>query len=64
MRYHTNKTRKVWKNDLWRLNINDSKSLEMFIKSILPFMRHGKRIKDAKVCLSNIKTRREYGFVK
>ncbi len=59
-----------WKNqpplngDLWRLNINESSSLEVFIQKIFPFLCHIQRIKDAKRCLKNISLRRKNGTIK
>ncbi len=59
-----------WKNqpplngDLWRLNINEANSLEKFIKSISPFLRHAHRIRDAKKCLHNVELRRKNGTIK
>ncbi|HYU65043.1 MAG TPA: LAGLIDADG family homing endonuclease [Candidatus Paceibacterota bacterium] len=50
----------TWNKDLWRLNVNDAESLYKFINKILPFLHHPKRIKDAKICLANIKSRKVY----
>ncbi len=53
-----------WKNNLWRLQIGEAGSLEKFIKLILPFLRHKKRIRDTKSCFKNIKLRRINGTIK
>lgn len=49
--------------DLWRININEARSLERFINNILPFMKHKKRISDAKLVLNNIIDRRKNGTI-
>ncbi|OGN32076.1 MAG: hypothetical protein A3I92_00085 [Candidatus Yanofskybacteria bacterium RIFCSPLOWO2_02_FULL_43_10b] len=43
--------------DLWRLNINYAHAVSKFIKLIIPYMKHHKRIKDAKECLKNAELR-------
>ncbi|MBI2515223.1 LAGLIDADG family homing endonuclease [Candidatus Wolfebacteria bacterium] len=53
----------LWNNNLWRLNINTALSLETFVRSILPFSLHKKRVKDANKVLRNIKVRRENGTI-
>lgn len=52
-----------WNNDLWRLNINDALSLEKFINQLLPFLKHKKRIVDAKIVLKNINDRKFAGTI-
>ena len=54
----------IWKNDLWRININEANSLEKFIYSIHNFLIHKIRIRDAKETLNNIKIRRKHGTIK
>lgn len=46
-----------YNGDLWRLNINQAKSLKKFITKIIPFLKHRKRIKDARISLENIISR-------
>jgi len=50
-------------SDLWRLNINDAKSLLKFIYLIKPFMKHKKRNKDMYTSLFNIRTRQQKGTI-
>jgi hypothetical protein len=45
--------------DLWRLNINEKNSIQKFIDLLLPLSLHKIRIKDAKMCLKNIKERND-----
>ena len=52
-----------WKNDLWRLNINEATSLKKFIESTLPFLRHESRIRDVEECLVNIQERITNGTI-
>lgn len=54
----------TWNRDLWRLNVNQAASLEVFIRNILPFLLHRKRIKDARAAARNIVNRRAYGTIK
>lgn len=53
-----------WNNNLWRLNVNEAASLEKFIKRLLPYMKHKKRISDALIVLKNIDKRRIDGTIK
>lgn len=53
-----------WNDNLWRLNINDANALLTFCLTILPFLKHRKRIKDVKKCVLNIIKRRKNGTVK
>ncbi|PIU98264.1 hypothetical protein COS61_02335 [Candidatus Wolfebacteria bacterium CG03_land_8_20_14_0_80_40_12] len=53
-----------WNNDLWRLNINEANALLKFCRTILPFLKHRKRIKDVKKCVLNIIKRRRNGTIK
>lgn len=43
--------------NLWRLNINEMKSLLKFINLMLPLIKHKKRLRDMLVCKSNIEAR-------
>lgn len=54
----------IYHNDLWRLNINESKSIYKFINHIKPFLRHEKRIRDVELCLINIRNRKRNGTIK
>lgn len=54
----------IYHNNLWRLNINESKSIYKFINHIKPFSRHKKRILDMELCLINIKNRKQNGTIK
>lgn len=54
----------TWNEDLWRLNVNDAQALERFIKKMLPYLLHKKRIKDARNVLRNINMRRKNGTIK
>lgn len=44
--------------DLWRLNINDMTSLQIFLERIIPLLRHENRILQAKESLLNVKKRK------
>ncbi|MBI2054510.1 MAG: LAGLIDADG family homing endonuclease [Candidatus Sungbacteria bacterium] len=48
---------KKWNNDLWRLNVNEARSLKKFIRFIWPYLRHEKRRADAGVVLENVNSR-------
>lgn len=52
-----------WKHDLWRMTINDALSLETFVNRLLPFLKHKKRISDAKIVLKNINDRKLAGTI-
>jgi len=54
----------IWNDNLWRLNVNVAGSLEEFIITILPYLKHKARIKDAKRVLNNIYTRRNNGTIR
>ncbi|OGG58983.1 hypothetical protein A2765_03865 [Candidatus Kaiserbacteria bacterium RIFCSPHIGHO2_01_FULL_56_24] len=53
-----------WRSDLWRLTVNEAGSLEMLIHAILPYCIHSKRLRDAKIVLTNIRQRRIHGTIK
>lgn len=53
----------VYSSDLWRLNINKARSLEKFVKKISPYLKHRKRVSDAKMVLRNINDRRFNGTI-
>ncbi len=53
----------IYKKDVWRLNINEASSLFTFISSIMPYLRHDTRVKDAQKCLRNINQRRTNGTI-
>lgn len=53
----------VWKEDLWRLSINEAGSLETMILNIDPYLQHEKRKNDANMVLQNIHTRRLHGTI-
>ena len=50
-------------HDLWRLNVNEARSLEKIIDLVMPYARHKKRIKDMKKCESNIRARAQRGTI-
>ncbi len=50
--------------NLWRINVNEAKSLKRFIGFILPYLKHSRRIQQAKQMLANIEARIRYGSVK
>lgn len=50
--------------DLWRINVNEARSLYKFIKMIIPNLRHKKRLKDAEKVLKNINKRKENRTIK
>ena len=54
----------VWNNNLWRLTVNEGRSLKCFIELVLLQLRHEKRKKDAKKCLENIKIRIKNGTIR
>ncbi len=47
--------------DLWRLNVNEANSLRRFIELIIPYLKHQKRIGDARLCANNILKRYKNG---
>lgn len=49
----------IWKEDLWRLGVNEARSLEVLIKRLQPFMQHRKRIADARIVLQNVEKRQK-----
>lgn len=53
----------IWKEDLWRLSVNEALSLETLIRNLGPFSLHEKRVKDANMVLQNIATRRKHGTI-
>lgn len=53
----------IWKEDVWRLGLNESASLERMIKMVSPYMRHKKRIADSVEVLQNIAQRRQHGSI-
>lgn len=50
----------VWPSDLWRLNINWAHDLQIFLEKAMVYLKHQKRISDAKKCIANIKQRGFY----
>jgi len=52
-----------WNKDLWRLDVNEANSLLKFIKIIMPYIKHRKRISDAKICIKNILKRKQNGTI-
>ncbi|MDO8663422.1 MAG: hypothetical protein Q7K28_01100 [Candidatus Wildermuthbacteria bacterium] len=53
-----------WRNNLWRFNINKAHALLKFCQIINPFLKHRKRIRDMKKCVSNIIIRNKNGTIK
>lgn len=53
-----------YKQDLWRVNINQAISLLNFINHIKPFAKHGNRIRQMNICEMNIKQRIKKGSIK
>lgn len=53
----------TYPQDLWRLNINEAKSLLRFIRGIKPFIRHQSRANGIKQCEDNILNRMRYGTI-
>lgn len=47
-----------YNKDLWRLRMSESNSLEKFLKTIKPYLRHKKRLSDLNKCLTNINDRK------
>lgn len=52
-----------FKQNLWRLNINEATSLMNFIKTIYPYLKHRTRIKQINLMLKNILSRVKNGTV-
>ncbi len=52
-----------WKEDVWRVSINEAQSLEKLVTLLLPHLRHAKRIEDAQIVLANIRKRRKNGTI-
>ena len=53
----------VFSNDVWRININESNSLFEFIKMIIPFLKHEKRVADMQIVGANIINRKKRGTI-
>ncbi len=53
-----------WKEDLWRVGVNEASSLEKLIQKIGPYMRHKKRIADSGIVMQNVAQRRLHGSIK
>jgi len=53
----------IYHGDLWRLNINHADSLEKFILLMMPYLKHARRINHAQMCLNNIHTRKQNGYI-
>ncbi|MES2225894.1 MAG: LAGLIDADG family homing endonuclease [Patescibacteria group bacterium] len=53
----------IWKHDLWRISVNEAKSIETLIHKSKPYMLHEKRITDANMVLQNIAERRVHGTI-
>ena len=51
-------------NNLWRININEARSLLHFITYIKPFIRHATRLKDILICERNIQSRITRGTIR
>lgn len=54
----------VWKQDVWRVSVNEARSLEILIECLQPYLRHGKRKRDAQIVKRNILLRRNHGSIK
>ncbi|MBU6321218.1 hypothetical protein KGO04_01600 [Patescibacteria group bacterium] len=54
----------VWREDVWRLSVNQASSIELLIKRLYPLLRHGKRRADARKVLRNIVQRRRNGTIR
>ncbi len=52
-----------WNKDLWRLNINEAKSLGKFISLVRSNLRHKGRINQTKMILSNLCLRKKNGSI-
>ncbi|MDQ1299469.1 MAG: hypothetical protein QG636_137 [Patescibacteria group bacterium] len=52
-----------WKEDLWRISVNEAGSLEKLINYLEPWLQHEKRRADANMVLQNIRTRRLHGTI-
>lgn len=53
-----------FREDLWRLNINEALSLLRFIKIVAPYMKHQKRIRDMEKVRENILFRKKQKTIK
>ncbi|MEJ0053476.1 MAG: LAGLIDADG family homing endonuclease [bacterium] len=53
----------IWKQNVWRVSVNESSSLEVLIFLLKPFLTHQKRVSDANKVLSNIQQRRRNGTI-
>ena len=53
-----------WNNGVWRINVNESNSLAVFITNLLPFLVHKKRVRDARAVLKNVLKRQVNGTIK
>lgn len=53
----------IYHGDLWRLNINHADSLGKFILLMMPYLKHARRINHTQMCLNNIHTRKQNGYI-
>ena len=54
----------VWKQDVWRLSVNEGGSLERLIHFLEPYLLHAKRKADARKVLKNVVQRRLNGTIR
>lgn len=52
-----------YRKDLWRLNVNEARSLSRLISILLPHTKHRKRKADMRMCLRNIHERTRSGTI-
>lgn len=53
----------IYNQDLWRININEARSLKKTIYLLLPYLKHERRLRQAKLMLRNIDKRLSYGTI-
>lgn len=54
----------IWKQDVWRVSVNEAASLELLIHLLTPFLLHKKRVSDARKVTKNILKRRHHGTIR
>jgi hypothetical protein len=54
----------IWKQDVWRVSVNEAQSLEKLVRFLKPLLLHEKRIADARIVKRNILERRKHGTIR
>lgn len=54
----------TWKQNVWRVSVNEAASLELLISRLKPFLLHRRRVSDARKVIQNILQRRKNGTIR